>query len=178
MTVRRLLSRSTLLAALLALVSACGSTGDTLAERVLEAATGDDVEIDIDSDGDGDENVEIATDDGTVRIGGGTVPDEWPGDVPLPSGFEVATSSSFSNDDGQYAAVIGNADMTPDEVHDFFASALTDWEESSRMSVNVDGGDIQTVSYEQRGRHLVVSTNDAPDAELISVTYQSEESGS
>ena len=63
-----------LLGAGIALIgAACG--GDTIAEKILENEIGGDVDINIDGDGDTPE-INIETDEGSISIGGGSVPDE------------------------------------------------------------------------------------------------------
>lgn len=174
MTVRRPLPRLAVLVVLLGLLSACSSAVERVTERAIEAAAGGNAEVNIDRGGEG--TVEIRTDEGTVTMGSDRVPDEWPDDIPLPPGFRLTTSSAMASGDGQYAALIGNADLTPDEVDQFFSAALTGWTEASRMTFASGDGDLLSVTYEQTGRVLVLGLNSASGAELITLTYQAEAS--
>lgn len=86
------------LVALALVLSACGNVAENIAEqaieRGLEAEGGGNVDIDIDNDGEG--SVQIQSDDGdvSINIGGGELPDGLP--MPVPNGYEVVGSSSFT----------------------------------------------------------------------------------
>lgn len=85
--------------ALALVLTACGNVAENIAEeaieRSLEAEGGGNVDIDIDNDGEG--TIEIQSDEGdsTISFGGGELPDGLP--MPVPDGYEVIGSSSFTS---------------------------------------------------------------------------------
>ena len=93
------------------ILAACQSTSETIAEQLAEEVEGvDNVEIDPDSG-----QVKIETDDGSVTIGGGELPDDFP--VPLPDGYQV--TSVFSAE-GSSAVSVAYPDGNFDEIVAFF----------------------------------------------------------
>lgn len=104
-------------AVLMLVVAACGNAAETVAERVIENQTGDDVNLSDDgesmqvTDEEGN-TLDINSDDETIVItgtdeegnesiiemGGTEVPEEFP--MPIPDGSEVTNVSSFESPAG------------------------------------------------------------------------------
>lgn len=143
------------LAALIGLalaIAACGNVAEELAEQAIESQDGGDVDIDFDQGDDG-ATIEFSDGDdegsGTMVIGGGELPDDFP--VPVPDGFEVSSTSSFSSADGtQYSAVLvwdrDDFDSLVAFYEDYFAgmpdittSAFTSGDATSQTWGNADG---------------------------------------
>jgi len=98
-------------------LSACQSASEVLTEQIAEQVEGvDNVEIDTESG-----EVSIETDEGSISIGGGELPDGFP--VPLPDGYEVTTV--FTSDQESLVAV-----TYPPDRYDELASFLNGWTES------------------------------------------------
>ena len=89
-------------AAAAVLLAGCSSVADQVAERAVEeaaeAAGGGNGEIDIDTDSG---SISVQTSEGTLDIGGGSLPDAFPSDVPLPADHEVMSSMAFGQGDEQ-----------------------------------------------------------------------------
>lgn len=109
--VRRLTTAAA--AALTLAATGCSSVGDAIAERaaeeVLEQAGGDDLEIDLDDDGEG---ISIQSSEGSLDIGGGTLPNSFPDDMPLPEPHEVI--GAFEQTDGDTAFMSVNIETSGD----------------------------------------------------------------
>lgn len=154
----------------LALTSACGNASEKIVERAIEGAADGDVNVDLNRDGEGGFSIE--TPDGSMTVGMAEIPDEWPDDIPLPPGFEVTSGTAIADgSSGQYVAVTGSADLSPAELEEFYASALSDWGESARFATSADGGQMVNITYESDGRTFLIGINTIPDDELISLTY-------
>lgn len=83
----------------------------------------DDGEVSIQSDGD---QTVIQSDDGSTIIGssGGELPDEFPDEIPLPSGVELEYTQSMTLPEGQSFVVGGNVDGAPADVLADYVDAL------------------------------------------------------
>lgn len=120
--------------AALALLGA-GCSSEAITERLVEeaaeqAAGGEDVEIDLDEDGGG---ISIESSEGSLQMGaGGSVPDAFPDDLPLPDvDYEVANSFETSSREGELELQMSL--MTTAAVEDlesYFEQAMADagWE--------------------------------------------------
>ena len=66
---------------------------------------------DIDDEGDGSLTIEGEDGDSAIEIeSGGSIPDDWPGDVPQPEGLTIDTSSAFTSGDQVTVSVTGTTD--------------------------------------------------------------------
>jgi hypothetical protein len=143
------------LAAITALAAGCGAATDRLAgaatERVVSAATDGEVDLDL-----RDGQVTIEGSDGERVTGGAatTVPDRIVAVVPIPDGFEPATTFE-QHDGGQQGVTVAGALTTddPEAVLDDLGTALTadGWEQVSRTNLN---GELLALAL-QRGDDLV-----------------------
>ncbi|SEB74560.1 hypothetical protein SAMN04489844_0972 [Nocardioides exalbidus] len=85
-----------ILVAVAGLVTACGGDdasekageklGEKLAEQAMEDSGGGDVDVDVDG-----EDVTIESEEGTIAVGSGEVPDSFPSELSIPDG-EVVSS--------------------------------------------------------------------------------------
>ena len=69
----------------------------------------------------GDTQIDVQTDEGTVQIGGGSIPDAASG-FPVPDDFVVLLVSETSND----AGFSGESEMSVDDLAAFYEDALID----------------------------------------------------
>ena len=116
-------------------LTACQSASEKLTEQILEEAVGGgDVDINTDTG-----EIKIVTDEGSISIGGGDLPDDLA--VPLPDGYSV--TSVFSSPDGSAVSVSYAPDRW-DELVSFFddwaGGQSGDW---SSNSATFDSGDGQ-----------------------------------
>lgn len=119
-------------------LTACQSASEKLAEQIIEQSAGvSDVDIDIDTD---TGEINIVTDEGSISIGGGELPDDLA--VPLPDGYSV--TSVFSSPDGSAVSVTYAPDRW-DELVSFFedwaGGQSGDWNSTSS---SFDSGSGQT----------------------------------
>ena len=166
------------LIALALAASACGNIAENIAEeaieRGLEAEGGGNVDIDLDSDGEGTIEIESEEGDSIISMGGGEVPDSL--DMPIPDGYEVVGSSTFSGTDQTNTTVTlqyspSDLDDLVEVYTDYFAgfddvftsqsdsggSQLWSWatgdnDQTQSVAITVyDGDDFVTVSLTQTG---------------------------
>jgi len=124
-------------AAIAMLISACSSGGDEVTEQILEGQEGvGDVEITDDG-----ATIEVEGEDGgTVSIGSGEIPDDFP--VPVPSGGDV-TFTAFS-DEGSMVNLVYSGDQL-----EALVSEYESWMESEGFEVtrsDTTSGDIRFVA--------------------------------
>lgn len=80
-------------AAISLLLSGCSlgqQAAQNTVDNVQEEQLGPNGSIDVNEDG----SIEIETDDESISIGGGDLPEGWPSQLPSPTGFEIQTSYS------------------------------------------------------------------------------------
>ncbi len=110
--------------------------GEEVGEEIAGGALGGDVEVDGDS-------VTIETDDGAATITGdtGEIPEGFPDDFPLYSGYKVESSSSIeSNGEKQYYVNLISEDGVS-EIYDWYKSELTGdgWNLTTDLLMTSDG---------------------------------------
>jgi hypothetical protein len=93
-------------------------------ERAIERSAGDDANIDFKLNG----NTTITTDKGTVTIGAGSLPDNWPSDVDVPKNISVtfAGSANPQNGDEKGSYVSYMTDDSLQQVLDYYKDELND----------------------------------------------------
>jgi hypothetical protein len=130
------------LIALALLLTACQTAAENLTEQILEQAGDGDVDIDLDTG-----EVSLETDEGSVTIGGGELPSDFP--IPIPDGYQV--TSVFTADD---AASVGLAYPAGD--YDAIVAFFDDWTSSqseewsnSTSSISGEDGTIDSASWTQ-----------------------------
>ena len=134
------------IAALALATSACSAedVAESAAEKAMEQAGGGDVDIDS-----GGGTISMSSSEGTVQMGsGGSLPDAFPDDMPLPEGdYEVASSFSQEGSDGLQMQAALQVQASVDELSDYFEQALPDngWEivDTRRQSME----DMESVTY-------------------------------
>lgn len=132
-----------LLVGLALLAAACGNVAEGIAERAIEAESGGEVDIDFDDGGgDGEATIEFSDgeddESGTMTIGGTELPDGFP--IPVPDGFEVSSTSTFTSDDGdQYSAVLIWERGEFDRISDFYEDYFSGLDGVSRSEFSSDG---------------------------------------
>jgi len=108
------------------LLTACQSAAEVLTEQIAEQVEGvDDVKIDTETG-----EIRIETDEGSISIGSGTVPDGFP--VSLPDGGDVA--AVFTSPEGSSVTLTYAIDRYDDLVQyysDWTAGQPGEWNKSS-----------------------------------------------
>lgn len=163
------------------LVAACGSASDKaaekLAEELIEASSGGDVNVDISGDGD-DVTFEMETEEGSFSMGsGGDLPEGL--EVPVPDGGDVVTT--FAAEDGIMATLTYEGDRY-DEIVSFYDDwtdgAGGDW---NKQTFSMDSGEgtvrntIWAQDSDEKEQAITVSDcpgmgSDSSDADAVCVT--------
>ena len=114
----------------LGLIGSCASASEKvsekLSEKVIESAA--EQGVDVEFDGEGGELSIDGENGSSINVGGTTLPEDWPADVPMPEGFTVTTASSFSGTGAlAFISVAGTSAVGVDETMAHFADALAGW---------------------------------------------------
>lgn len=170
--------RPSLIAAMaLALVlSACGKSSDqaaeALAEKALEANSGQDVDVDMDIDDDS-QTITIETEQGTLKQSSGenvSLPADFPADVALPPDYRVMSVMTM----GPVTSVVMEVPGMPSGVFDAVKSgqAAQGWKETLSMQ----GADGSMLGFEKGDRSLLLnlSKSEAGDT-MLSLSLQSKQ---
>lgn len=131
------------LAALAVVVAGCGAAVEELTEEAVERgleASGENGNVEFDLDEEGGE-VRVETDDGSMSIGGGEVPDELT--IELPDGGEVVSSFVMGS---EVAVTLEYPGSDFDELVAFFDDRLGDWNRSS-SSFESEGEEFRNVMW-------------------------------
>jgi hypothetical protein len=109
--------RTVVLAPFIALITvglaACGAAEEAVTERIVEEASGGDVDIELDGDG---QIALIETEDGSLQaVVGGDVPEEWPADVPLFEGGVLGSSQVATSNGETIVMLTYTTDADPEE---------------------------------------------------------------
>jgi hypothetical protein len=160
-TSRRHVGLASLATAAIAIVGCGGGPSEGAIEGAL-AAEGVDADVEIDGDG----GYSIETEDGSVSTSG-SIPDDWPDDVPIPDGFELALGGDVSNADGVVVSVNGVVDMDDEQLDAFYAEQLEGWEEVARFGA----GTSFNVQYVRGDRALTISATTDSSGTTLSLTH-------
>ena len=152
-------------------LTGCGAAADKVAEKATEKAiesqTGGDV--DVNTNGDGSFNIE--TDDGSLSIGTGKLPDGWPDDISIPEDFKIVSGSSTNTGDGQLFSVTATTDASPEDAMDELSSQFDGWDKSGESNMSSGDGSWVTHQYEQDGRQVSITATGDGEQTSVSITH-------
>jgi hypothetical protein len=136
--------------------AACSSPSEVIAEQLAEQVDGvDNVEIDSDTG-----EVRIETDDGSLSIGGGDLPDDF--SVSLPDGYRV-TSVYEAEGDSAVSVIYppGGFDDVAQALDNWVDSQPGEWRTSSTTFETADGETIRSMHWS--AEKVNISVTDCPD---------------
>jgi hypothetical protein len=134
-----------LTSAVAVVLTGCGNAVENIAEgnveRAIENEIGESADVEI-----GEDSFSVDTEEGSITAGAGSVPEDFPTDVPLPDG-EVAFAQRLETADGFSWSLIVTSDADPGALADQLRGELTDngftVEEASEFSgADTAGGTI------------------------------------
>lgn len=128
----------------------CKSVSEKIGEKVGEEIAGKAIGGDVNVEGD---KVTVETEDGSVTVEGdtGKIPQDFPKDFPLYSGYEVDSTSSISGDaDTTYYISITSKDKTGD-IYDWYKSEFTSggWKITGDVKMSDEKGDTAMITAEK-----------------------------
>lgn len=130
------------LVAMTLVLAACQSSGEQISEQLAEQIDGVD-EVDINAD---TGEVKIETDDGSISIGGGEIPDGFP--IPAPDGYEV--QAVFTSDTEGSVSLVYPQDRF-DELAAFYgdwtAGQPGDWANNTNSYNTADGQSVRNTTW-------------------------------
>ena len=143
--------------ALALVLTACQSAAENIAEniteQIAEQAEGvGDVDIDLESG-----EIKVETDDGSMIIGGGEVPDGFA--IPLPDGYQV--TSVFTNDESASVSLAYPGADYDDIVKfydDWTGSQSSEWSKST-SSISGDEGTLDSANWFDDGGSGFISVS-------------------
>jgi hypothetical protein len=105
-------------------LTGCGNAVENIVEgnveRAIENELGESADVEI-----GEDSFSVDTEDGSITAGAGSVPEDFPTDVPLPEG-EVAFAQRLESEDGFSWSLIVTSDADPGGLADQIRGELTD----------------------------------------------------
>lgn len=137
-------------------LAACQSAAENLTEKIVEQSAGvDNVDINTDTG-----QISIETDEGSINIGGGEIPDGFP--VPLPDGGEV--TSVFDSPKNTMVSLTYPAAQY-EQLVTFFDNWSTDqggdWSKGNTTFDQGNGDLVRTANW--FGDDVAITINDCPD---------------
>ena len=150
-------------------------TSEKVSEKILEEATGGDVDINIDADS-GEAAISIDTEDGSFALGAGTFTEGWPDGLAYPNDYQILSSIRSSTEEGMaLTTTIG----TDEEYDSLVAGLLAAYESDPRFTQREEPqkmklGELQTTSvyYEGSEFDLMLMISQTAETEMPgSVTY-------
>lgn len=165
-TARRLVVTTLSMTIALTLPASCSKAAEKLSEGAVEQQTGG--EVDVDSDG----NVKIETDEGSLSVGTGEVPDGWPDDIGLPDGLVIVSGSDIGSGEETLSSVSGTTSSTPTEVLEHFESQLEGWEALHNMNSAEGGTTMRSAIFSLGERTIqVAATADDGEETVVNLSY-------
>lgn len=161
----------------------CASIGDRMgefasekvSEKILEEATGGDVDINIDAES-GEAAISVDTEDGSFALGAGTFTEGWPDGLVYPDDYQILSSIRSSTEDGVALTTILGTDEDYDSL---VAGLLAAYESDPRFTQRDEPqdmklGELRTTSvyYEGSDFDLMLMLSQTPETEMpCSITY-------
>ena len=136
-------------------VAGCASATEGITEQIIEQSSGGEADVDLDLDSG---QVSVETEDGSISIGGGDIPDGFP--VPFPDGGDV--QSTFTSDDAAAVSVAYARDRYDELVgyyENWVAGQPGEWSTSSFTNDDGSGGVIRGSSWWQ-GSDISIGVTD------------------
>ena len=141
------------------LLVGCGAAAEKAAEKATEQAIEEQTGGNVDIDTSGDGSVDIETEDGSMSLGTGEIPDEWPEEIPLPDDLVVQSGTTMDATDGRLVSIIGTTDETPQALLASMKESLADWEISGESTATADAGATTGAQWEKDGHRVTFAAS-------------------
>lgn len=168
----RIVALASILGLVLGGAAGCGlaeKAAQKATEKVIEKAT--DEKVNIDTKGG---NLSIETEDGRFSAGMATeIPADWPDDVLVPAGFQVAAVQNLDGGDMKSIMLTGLASESYDELKSMYETAFADWPKINSTELG-DGSEkmlSMTFGTEERNVHIGLSPSDDASGRALILRY-------
>ncbi len=138
--------------------------GEAMTEKMIEKATGGKAKVDM-KDG----SMTVTTDEGTVTTGG-SVPDNWPKDVPVYAGATVQFSGTNMGDAGEGA--MGLVMTTEDDaaaVATFYKDSLKNGGWTLKNTMSAQGNTVMLFTKDSKNLSLAIAGSNGTTSITIGV---------
>lgn len=148
-------------------LAGCGQVaekvGEEAAEKAIEQGSGGDVQLDLE-----DDSIKIEGEDGSLSIGGGEMPEDFPSEVTLPPGGTVVAGSSFQDGKNTGWLVESTYADSPSTLSDSLATGLESggFDETGSFSTN----GTTTATYEGNGFDVATAVTAADSGSALTIT--------
>lgn len=144
-------------------LTGCGDVAERAAEEAIEQGSGGDVDLNLE-----DDSLSIEGEDGSLSIGGGEMPEDFPADVTLPDGGTVVAGSSFEQGGNKGWLVESTYPDDPKDLADTVEGDLTGggFDQVGTYSTN----ETTTATYEGNGYDVVTAVTGADSGSSLTVT--------
>lgn len=175
----RIIIATTAAAGLFLPLTACGSIQDKVEKKVAEEIAGKALggDVDIDTDGE-DGSVSFTDEDGSsMNIGGKSLPEEWPADLPVPENHEILTSMTINDpEEGPSTMVTFTGDGDVAELAEQLSQALNSsgYASTGEGPNTIELGDMTTDmrTYESASNTVMLTVMDmGEDDEPLTIQY-------
>ncbi len=157
-------------------VSGCRAIGQRsaqkLAETVIEraaAAQGENVSVDLSSG-----EIKIESDDGEISIGGTSLPEGWPREVPVPNNYDIITSWKSTVDGKSVFSISGNYNGSLAEAVSWYKSQLSSgWNIENEFEGTSDGSKSNTITASSDSYTIALFGTESNDEVLLVINVES-----
>ena len=149
-------------------ISGCGKVAEKASEKAIEQATGGNAKVDLDSKG----NMEIKTDEGTIKTGSNEWPKQIPSDVPRFTDGKIMSVVESTDKDQGNGIIVGIEDASI-EAAENYKSEL----EKNGWTISMSSNTAESVMFSaEKNKSVVLVSFAVSEGKLASggVTYSEE----
>ena len=136
---------------------AAKKTSEEIAEKMIENATGNKVDVDVDKNGDKG-SITIKGDNGeevTISSNGDEIPDNFPSDIYLAEG-EIASVGSINSGENNIITIVMNVKEKTEKIAEKIAKEMKANGWKSEMNMTTDEGGMQMYSKEDNSLTITI----------------------
>ena len=174
---RRHLVPVILLALAAGLFAGCGNddaAAERTAEEILEAGSGEDVDVDVDG-----EDVTIEGKDGSSSFStSDELPEGWPDDIAMPDGAKLQGSSAIAAGEGRNLTTSGTVDLSVRDVVTHFEGEFEEWKTEGTADIGTGDDAVSNRSWSRDGDQATLTATRSGDSGdvtfVVAITTETE----